>query len=156
LIVDVNRHCALGITLYSQLYNVMDLKPSPAMLDPYALLAIAMTLGGLVTALVGAVIWTRRVSRRNALLAAASTSLLGVLLAVFVQVNIHGPTAIFMFMHNQGAFILTTPVSEHNRDISTVDLNSTHSHFGTAGDGKLIPQKFFSTASASRNSTPYV
>jgi hypothetical protein len=43
-----------------------------------------------------------------------------------------------------------------NGDISTVDLNSPHPHFGTAGDGKLIPQKFFSTASASRNSIPYV
>src|SRR5580700_10106913 len=41
--------------------------------------------------------------------------------------------------------------SEHSCECYREYFNSRpkqcHSHFGTAGDGKLIPQKFFSTAS---------
>jgi hypothetical protein len=68
------------------------------MLNAYASLSIAMTLGGLVTALVGAITWAGHAPRRHVLLAAASTSLAGVLLVVFVDVNMHGPTAILMFV----------------------------------------------------------
>jgi hypothetical protein len=88
----------LGITLYLLLFNVIDLKPSPAMLNAYVALSIAMTVGGLVTALVGAMTWARRAPRRNVLLAVASTSLVVVLLVVLVGVNIHGPTAILVFV----------------------------------------------------------
>jgi hypothetical protein len=88
----------LGITLYLLLFNVIDLKPSPAMLNAYVALSIAMTLGGLGTALVGTVTWARRAPRRHVFLAAASISLVGVLLVVFVNVNIHDQTAILMFV----------------------------------------------------------
>jgi hypothetical protein len=49
--------------------------------------------------------------------------------------------------------------NERRRSLSLFDGGNAylnHSHFAAAGGGKLIPQKFFSTASASRNSTPYV
>jgi FtsH-binding integral membrane protein len=68
------------------------------MLNAYVALSIAMTLGGLVTALVGAVTWARRAPRRHVFLAVASISLAGVLLVVFVNVNIHEQTAILMFV----------------------------------------------------------
>ena len=49
-------------------------------------------------ALVGTVTWARRAPRGHVLLAAASISLVGVLLVVFVNVNIHDQTAILMFV----------------------------------------------------------
>lgn len=76
--------------------------------------------------------WARRAPRRHVLLAVASISLVGVLLVVFVNVNIHEQTAILMFVimaavvelvchsspcslnagervHNQSAFTLHGP-----------------------------------------------
>jgi FtsH-binding integral membrane protein len=88
----------LGTTLYLLLFNVIDLKPSPAMLNAYVALSIAMSLGGLVTSLVGAVTWARRAPRRHVLLAVAAISLVGVLLVIFGNVNIHDETAILMFV----------------------------------------------------------
>lgn len=54
---------------------------------------------------------------------------------------------------------VTSPPETKGEFASSIDGENAyfnHSHFATAGAGKLIPQKFFSTASASRNSTPYV
>ena len=54
---------------------------------------------------------------------------------------------------------VTIPLETKGGVRSSIDRENAyfnHSHFATAGGGKLIPQKFFSTASASRNSTPYV
>ena len=69
-----------------------------AVLNGTALLSTAATLGGLLTALIGAVIWARRAPSPDVLWAVASISLLIVVLAAFVKINVHGPTAIFMFV----------------------------------------------------------
>ena len=134
----------LGTTLYLLLFNVIDLKPSPAMLNAYVALSIAMSLGGLVTALVGAVTWARRAPRRHVLLAVAAISLVGVLLVIFGNVKYPRGNRHSYVCHNgrcgggwsatphhvrrtpvsvslTGAHLpFTTPVSECNRDVSPI------------------------------------
>lgn len=65
----------LRITLYLLLFNFTDLKPSPGILKVYAALSIAMTLGGLLTALVGAITRAGQAPRRQVLLVAAKVTI---------------------------------------------------------------------------------
>ena len=89
---------AAGIVLYTQLDRVGDLGVSFAVLDGVALGSIVTTLCGLLTATVGSVIWARRVSTNHILSASVLICAAVVLVVSLVNVNIHNPSAILIFV----------------------------------------------------------
>jgi hypothetical protein len=84
---------AAGITLYTQLERVCS-----EVLNVAALASWAATLGGLLTALVGSVIWARRTSIRQPIGIGASIGIGSILLSLFLKTNIHGPSGILLFV----------------------------------------------------------
>ncbi len=92
---------ALGIILYTQLDWVNEVAIS---LKSFALLGAAettslvMTVFGLLAALTGGVIWARHARLAQLPIPAVSVGLLALLLIKFVNINMHGPTAIFTFV----------------------------------------------------------
>ena len=89
---------AVGIVLYTQLDRIADLRVSPAVLNSAALGSVAATVGGLLTVIVGSVIWARRASDAQVMSAAVLIGAAIVFLVTLVNVNIHGPSAILMFV----------------------------------------------------------
>jgi hypothetical protein len=91
----------LGILLYARLGWVDEVAIS---LNSFALLRAAETLSlvltvvGLLAALTGGVIWARHVELRQLPIPASAVALLAFLLIKFVDINMHGPTAIFTFV----------------------------------------------------------
>jgi hypothetical protein len=92
-----------GIVLYSQLANIVDLHVTLSVLNAAASLSLCMTLLGLLAILVGSVAWARRAPLVNLLWAGISTGVATLLLAVLSHINVHGPTAILMFVVFAGA-----------------------------------------------------
>jgi hypothetical protein len=92
-----------GIVLYSQLANIVNLHVSLSVLNTAATLSLSMTLLGLLAILVGSVAWARRAPLVNLLWAEISTGVATLLLAVLSHINVHGPTAILMFVVVAGA-----------------------------------------------------
>jgi hypothetical protein len=62
-----------------------------------------MTLLGLLAILIGGVAWARRAPLVNLLFVGISTGVATFLLAVLSHINVHGPTAILMFVVFAGA-----------------------------------------------------
>jgi len=89
---------AAGILLYTQLDRIVDLRMGFHVLNVAALGSMAATLGGFVTATVGSAIWARRNLTRQPLKIAASVRAGSLLLSLIVGVNVHGPSAILMFL----------------------------------------------------------
>jgi hypothetical protein len=87
-----------GIVLYSQLDRIVDLKMSENVLGVIVLTSVAATFGGFLTAIVGSAIWARRSPTRQPLKVAVSIGLLSFLLCLAVRVNIHGSSALLMFL----------------------------------------------------------
>jgi hypothetical protein len=91
----------LGILLYTQLGWVDEVAIS---LKSFALLraaetsSLVLTVLGLLAALTGGVIWARRARLKQLPIPAVSVGLLAFLLIRFVDINMHGPTAIFTFV----------------------------------------------------------
>jgi len=91
----------LGILLYTQLGRVDEIAIK---LNSFALLRAAetsslpLTVLGLLVALTGGVIWARHAQLKQLPIPAISVGLLAFLLIKFVDVNMHGPTAIFTFV----------------------------------------------------------
>ena len=92
---------ALGIILYTQLGRIEEAAHSlgvPWVLGVFVDISLVATVGGLLCALTGGVIWGRRAPLNQVPVAAAIVALVGFLLSKFVNVNMHGPTAIFVFV----------------------------------------------------------
>lgn len=75
---------AAGIVLYS--FGVI------------VLTSVAATFGGFLTAIVGSAIWARRSPTRQPLKVAVLIGVLSFLLCLAVGVNIHGSSALLMFL----------------------------------------------------------
>jgi len=91
----------LGILLYMRLGWVDELAiwlNSFALLRAAETLSLVLTVVGLLAALTGGVIWARHAQLRQLPIPAASVALLAFLLIKFVDINMHGPTAIFTFV----------------------------------------------------------
>lgn len=87
-----------GMILYTQLDRIVDLRVGDNVLNVAALGSMTAMFGGFVAATVGSAIWARRSSTRQPLKIAFSIGVAGVLLALLVGVNIHGPSAMLMFL----------------------------------------------------------
>lgn len=87
-----------GIVLYTQLGRIGDLRMGVNVLNVVALSSIAATFGGFLTAIVGSVIWARRSSKHQPLKIAFLVGVGSFFLLLLVDVNIHGPSAILMFL----------------------------------------------------------
>lgn len=91
----------LGILLYTRLGWVDEVAIS---LNSFALLraaetaSLVLTVVGLLAALTGGVVWARHAQLRQLPIPAVSVALLAFLLIKFVDINMHGPTAIFTFV----------------------------------------------------------
>ena len=67
-------------------------------LDVAELSSMGATFGGFLTAIVGSVIWARRSSKHQPLKIAFLVGVGSFFLLLLVDVNIHGPSAILMFL----------------------------------------------------------
>jgi hypothetical protein len=93
----------LGIMLYFQLGRIVDLRVGFDVLSTAAILSLCRTPLGLLAAVIGGLTWACRAQLVYLLLAAASVGIVAFLLAELVNINIHGPTAIFIFVIFAGA-----------------------------------------------------
>jgi hypothetical protein len=114
----------LGITLYSQLDRIVDFHMGIAVLNTAAILSHSMTLLGLLATLIGAAAWARRAPLVHALLSGVFAGVLALLLDVFLDVNIHGPSAILIYVILAGTLgcvviLLITAIRFLSRDGST-------------------------------------
>ncbi len=89
---------AAGIVLFTQLGRVVDLRMGSNVLDAAVVCSMLATFGGFVTATVGSAIWARRTPTRQPLKIAALIAGASLFLILTVGVNIHGPSAILMFL----------------------------------------------------------
>jgi len=94
---------ALGIILYSQLSRIVDLRVSLVVLNGAAILSHSLTLLGLLATLIGAVFWPLRTRLVHILLSGLSVGIATFLLAILVDINVHGPTAILLYVVFAGA-----------------------------------------------------
>jgi uncharacterized membrane protein YesL len=88
----------VGIVLYTQLDRIVELRSGTNVLDTAAFSSIAATFGGFLAAIVGSVVWARRSSTRRPLKIAFLVGVGSFLLCLGVDVNVHGPSAILMFL----------------------------------------------------------
>ena len=99
------EHSAVGAVLarehlpalYTKVDRVESWRMGDSVLDA-AVVSTAGAFGGFVTAAVGSAIWVRRTLARQPLKIAASLAAGSLLLSLIVGVNIHGPSAILMFL----------------------------------------------------------
>ncbi len=90
---------AAGVIVYTQLWRLVDLKVSPAVLNGVALGGLTATLGGLSTMLVGSAMLARKVSTRQVVSVVVSIGAAVGLLALFGQaINVHRPSGILIFV----------------------------------------------------------
>jgi hypothetical protein len=89
---------AVGIVLYTQLDRVAEWNIGVNGLNSGVAFSLATTFGGLVTAIVGSVIWARQADTRQPLKVAALTGIASFFLVAIVDVNVHGPSAILMLL----------------------------------------------------------
>ena len=93
----------LGMILYSQLDAIVELRLRPPVLDAAALLSISLTLLGLLTAVVGGLIWAYRARIESAAVSGILVGIAALLLDRLVNINVHGPSAVFLFVILAGA-----------------------------------------------------
>jgi hypothetical protein len=87
-----------GSIVYTQLGNIANLRVSDTIFNVAIVGSMAATFGGFVAAGVGSAIWTRRSTTRQPLLLAVLIGAASLLLALLLGVNVHGPSAILMFL----------------------------------------------------------
>ena len=92
-----------GIIHYSQLGNIVELHVSGAVLKGAATLSISMTLFGLLATLMGCVAWARGAPVAQALQSGFVIGVASLVLAACVNINVHGPTGILLFVVFAGA-----------------------------------------------------
>jgi hypothetical protein len=92
----------LGIILNFQLDRIADLRVNFMVLNTAAILSISMTLIGLFSVLVGVAAWAWRAPLFYSIFAGLSVGALAFFVAEFVNINVHGPTALFTFVDLAG------------------------------------------------------
>jgi hypothetical protein len=90
-----------GTVLSTQLGRISETTNGMALVNGFALASMDTTLGGLLIALVGSVVWARRDSFRQPLWAAMSIGVGSSLLALGINVNIHAPSGILEGHYNK-------------------------------------------------------
>jgi len=90
---------AFGVILYTQMTTVVEnLTLSWAVLKTLAMLSVAATIGGSVTATIGACVWGRRAPVSQVVLVAVSVGTIAVLLGAFGNINVHLPNFMLFFV----------------------------------------------------------
>ena len=89
---------AVGLILFSLLGKIQNLSVSDNVLNAAAVGSFAATLVGFVIATVASAIWAGRGSTRQPLKIAASIGVGSFLLSLAVGINIHGSSAMLMFV----------------------------------------------------------
>ena len=93
----------LGMIFYSQLDRLVDLRVSLTVLNSASMLSASLMLLGLLTTVVGGVIWAYRAPIESAAVSGISVGFAAVLLDRLVNINVHGPSAVFLFVVIAGA-----------------------------------------------------
>jgi hypothetical protein len=88
----------LGILLYLQLDKIVDLRLSLTVLNSVSLLSLALMICGSLAALGGTLIWAYRAPLESVVLLGFSLGFVAFLLGELVNINIHDPTAVFVFV----------------------------------------------------------
>lgn len=89
---------AAGIVLYTQLDRIVDLRIGENVPGVVAVSSTAATFGGFLTAIVGSAIWARRSPTRQPLKITVLIGSGSSLLCLVVGVNVHGPSAMLVFL----------------------------------------------------------
>ena len=89
---------AAGTILFTQLNRIANFRMGHNVLDAAMVGSMSATFGGFATAAVASAIWARRSPTREPLKIAAYIAVGSVLLTLLVGINIHGPSAILMFL----------------------------------------------------------
>ncbi|MFZ0420403.1 MAG: hypothetical protein WAM04_20030 [Candidatus Sulfotelmatobacter sp.] len=89
---------AAGTITFTQLDRIENLRMGGNVLNAAVILSVAATVGGFLTAIVASAIWARRTLTRQPLKIAASIGVGSSFLSAIVGVNIHGQSAILMFL----------------------------------------------------------
>jgi hypothetical protein len=89
---------AAGIILFRQLDRIEALRLGHNVLNAAVVGSMAATFGGFVTATVGSAIWARRTLTRQPLKIAAWVGAGSLFLSLILGANVHGPSAILMFL----------------------------------------------------------
>ena len=92
----------LGIILNFQLDRIANLRMNFMVLNAAAILSIFMTVIGLLSVLIGVVAWAWRAPLFYLMFAGLSVGVLAFFVAELVNINVHGPTALFMFIYLAG------------------------------------------------------
>ena len=87
-----------GIVLYTQLGRIADWRIGVNVMNAAALCSMVATFGGSLTAIVGSAIWARRSPTHRPLKVAFLVGVGSFFLCLAVDVNIHGPSAILIFL----------------------------------------------------------
>jgi len=86
-----------GVVLYTQMDNILETFRGSAAHDIFPLANFAATVGGLLLALAGSVVWARRASLRQPLWLAVSIGVGCILIGLVVDINVHEPSGILLF-----------------------------------------------------------
>src|SRR5215831_20511255 len=87
-----------GVVLFSQLDRIENLSAGHEFLNATSIASLVMTCGGFVTAIVGSVMWARRTPTTKPFKIAGLIGVASLFLSLVVRVNVHGPSAILMFI----------------------------------------------------------
>ena len=89
---------AAGILLYTQLDRIENWRIGLHILNAAALSSMVATFGGFLVSIVGSAIWARRSPTHQPLKIAIAIGIVSILLCLLVSVNVHGPSAMLMFL----------------------------------------------------------
>jgi len=93
----------LGVILYFQLGRIVELRVSLTVVNLASILSFSMTMLGLLATLIGGAMWARRAPLIHLLWSGISVGLASLLLGLFGDINVHGPTGILVFVVLAGA-----------------------------------------------------
>jgi hypothetical protein len=86
-----------GVVLYTHVENILETLKGSAAHDIFPLASFATTLGGLLMALAGSVVWARRASLRQPLWLAVSIGIGCILIGLVGDINVHQASGILLF-----------------------------------------------------------
>jgi hypothetical protein len=87
---------AMGVLVFTQADRVSDLRTGSG--GRAAAVGLVTTLTGFIVALIGSILWNRRTRSRQPIVIALAIGLGSWLLAWAIDANVHGPSAILMFV----------------------------------------------------------
>jgi hypothetical protein len=89
---------SVGVVLFMQLGRIVDLRLDLIVLNVTVLGSFVATIGGLLTATMGCVTWSRGATTRQLIWAAVSTCIVVFLVGFFGNINVHGSGFILIFV----------------------------------------------------------